>query len=115
MRTKQMRLIDALSDPEAHFVVPVYQRVYSWTQPHCEALLRDSLAAVLEGRPHFVGTLLYRDAGMADGLRELTLIDGQQRLATLALLAQWRNTACSCTYPMLTPCRPRRCVVFPVA
>lgn len=88
MRTKQMRLIDALSDPGVRYVVPVYQRVYSWTQPHCEALLRDSLAAALEDRPHFVGTLLYRDAGMRDGLRSLTLIDGQQRLATLALLAR---------------------------
>ena len=88
MRTKQMRLIDALSDPGVQYVVPVYQRVYSWTQPHCEALLRDSLAAALEGRPHFVGTLLYRDAGERDGLRRLTLIDGQQRLATLALLVR---------------------------
>ena len=69
-------------------MVSVYQRVYSWTRPHCEALLRDSLTAALEERPHFVGTLLYRDAGLQDGLRTLTLIDGQQRLATLALLAR---------------------------
>lgn len=88
MQTKQMRLIDALADPEVRYVVPVYQRVYSWTQPHCEALLRDSMAAAAEGRPHFVGTVLYRAAGEAGGVREHTLIDGQQRLATLALLAR---------------------------
>lgn len=86
MRTKQMRLIDALSDSGTRYVVPVYQRVYSWTQPHCEALLRDSMIAALENRSHFVGALLYRDAGARGDLHELTLIDGQQRLATLALL-----------------------------
>ena len=86
MKTKQMHLVDALADSGVRYVVPVYQRVYSWTQPHCEALLRDSMTAALEQRPHFVGTLLFRDAGTRDGLRELVLIDGQQRLATLALL-----------------------------
>lgn len=87
METKQMKLIDALCNPKTQFVVPVYQRVYSWTQPHCEALVRDSLAAAVEDREHFVGTVLYRPADINGGVRELTLIDGQQRLATVALLA----------------------------
>ena len=88
MQTKQMRMIDALANPAVRYVVPVYQRVYSWTQPHCEALLRDSMAASTEGRPHFVGTVLYRVAGDKGDVSEHTLIDGQQRLATLALLAR---------------------------
>lgn len=88
MRTKQMHLIDALTDPTVRYVVPVYQRVYSWTRPHCEALLRDSLAASVEERPHFVGTVLYRDSAQVEGMQTLTLIDGQQRLATLSLLAK---------------------------
>lgn len=87
MRIAQTRLVDALSDPKVQYVVPVYQRVYSWATPHCEALLRDSLMATYERRTHFVGTLLYRESGMKDGTQRLALIDGQQRLATLALLA----------------------------
>lgn len=87
MKTTQMKLIDALCNPDVQFVVPVYQRVYSWTQPHCEALIRDSLAAAIEKREHFVGTVLYRAAKTHGGVKELTLIDGQQRLATVALLA----------------------------
>lgn len=87
MQTRQIRLLDALADPEVQYIVPVYQRVYSWTRPHCEALLRDSLVAAYEDRPHFVGTLLYRDGGTSGGVRERSLIDGQQRLATTALLA----------------------------
>ena len=87
METKQMKLIDALCDPKTQFVVPVYQRVYSWNQPHCEALVRDSLAAAVEEREHFVGTVLYRPSGIHEGVQALTLIDGQQRLATVALLA----------------------------
>ena len=87
MKTRQTKLIDALCDPKTQYVVPVYQRVYSWTQPHCEALLRDSLAAAVEDKEHFVGTVLYRPAAEKDGVLPLTLIDGQQRLATVALLA----------------------------
>ena len=87
MITRQTKLIDALCDPATQYVVPVYQRVYSWTQPHCEALIRDSLAAAVEEREHFVGTILYRSAGVRNGVQALTLIDGQQRLATIALLA----------------------------
>lgn len=87
MKTKQAKLIDAMCDPKTQYVVPVYQRVYSWTQSHCEALIRDSLAAALEAREHFVGTILYRPAGVQGDVRTLTLIDGQQRLATIALLA----------------------------
>lgn len=81
-----MRLIDALADPGVQYVVPVYQRVYSWTHPHCEALVRDSLAAAVEERPHFVGTVLHRPGATCGDVQLLTLIDGQQRLATLALL-----------------------------
>lgn len=95
MQTKQIRMIEALDDPGVRYIVPVYQRVYSWAQPHCEALLRDSMAASMEGRPHFVGTVLYRVADGAGSVREHTLIDGQQRLATLALLAR---ALCNCMH-----------------
>ena len=87
MQITQKRLIDVLADSGKQYVVPVYQRVYSWTTPHCEALLRDSLLASYEKRPHFVGTLLFRDAGELDKVRRYALIDGQQRLATVILLA----------------------------
>lgn len=87
MQTKHAYLIDTLENPGTQYVVPVYQRVYSWGQPHCEALVRDALAAAVEDRDHFVGTLLYKPADSCSGVRTLMLIDGQQRLATMALLA----------------------------
>ena len=87
MNITQKRLIDLIADPEKQYVVPVYQRVYSWTTPLSEALLRDSLLASYEKRSHFVGTLLFRDAGQQGEIKRFALIDGQQRLATVVLLA----------------------------
>ncbi len=64
--------------------VPPYQRDYSWEVEQWEDLWNDILE--LRGRPddrHYMGALVVE--GKSD--REFLIIDGQQRLATLSLLA----------------------------
>ena len=64
--------------------VPPYQRDYSWEEEQWEDLWNDTLE--LRGRPddrHYMGALVVE--GKSD--REFLIIDGQQRLATLSLLA----------------------------
>ncbi|MCC7485537.1 MAG: DUF262 domain-containing protein [Burkholderiales bacterium] len=64
--------------------VPPYQRDYSWEEEQWEDLWNDLLE--LRGRPddrHYMGALVVE--GKSD--REFLIIDGQQRLATLTLLA----------------------------
>ena len=64
--------------------VPPYQRDYSWTEEQWEDLWNDILD--LRGRPderHYMGALVVE--GRSD--REFLIIDGQQRLATLSILA----------------------------
>ena len=63
---------------------PPYQRDYSWTEDQWEDLWND--IADLRSRPedrHYLGALVVE--GQND--REFLVIDGQQRLATLSLLA----------------------------
>lgn len=64
--------------------VPRYQRDYSWTSKQWDDLWMDILE-VRAGREdrHYLGTLVVESTND----REFTVIDGQQRLATLSVLA----------------------------
>jgi uncharacterized protein with ParB-like and HNH nuclease domain/predicted transport protein len=71
------------------FVIPVFQRDYSWTEPQCTQLWSDVLRAATSGdeRGHFLGSVVYIATGDSlAGFTRWLLIDGQQRLTTLTLL-----------------------------
>lgn len=64
--------------------VPPYQRDYSWTEEQWEDLWNDiEEMRGSAGERHYMGALVIE--GISD--REFLIIDGQQRLATLSLLA----------------------------
>ena len=71
------------------FVIPVFQRDYSWTEPQCAQLWSDVLRAAKsrDERGHFLGSVVYIATGDSlAGFTRWLLIDGQQRLTTLTLL-----------------------------
>lgn len=79
------------------YLVPFFQRSYSWTRKHWERLFDDVLALMQDGgtRQHFLGPL---DCTAAEHTPTVVpgylLIDGQQRLTTLTiLLAALRDVA----------------------
>ena len=66
--------------------VPSFQRDYSWHEENWEDLWQDIL--VLHTDPnssHYMGALVLQSSSTSD--KEFTVIDGQQRLATLSLIA----------------------------
>jgi len=72
------------------FVVPIYQRTYSWTETECKQLW-DDIIRVGESEKvnaHFIGSIVYIEKGQyhVSTQSPLLVIDGQQRLATIALL-----------------------------
>ena len=79
-----------LLDGNKQFAVPIFQRRYSWEKKHCEKLWNDvlSLGKSSTSQFHFIGSIVYIDtkANNASKVRELQVIDGQQRLTTLTLL-----------------------------
>lgn len=73
-------------------LVPEYQRAYAWNQPQWEDLWADVHEGLVNGTDHFLGTVVLRqmDETRRDSLgRDIEVfevVDGQQRVATLALL-----------------------------
>ena len=73
----------------SQFLIPVFQRDYSWTEAECEQLWRDVLeiASDAAGRGHFLGSVVYISTGDSSAaFTRWLLIDGQQRVTTLTLL-----------------------------
>ena len=71
------------------FVVPVYQRRYSWGKAQCRQLWADIVTAGRHpDRTHFIGSIVWMQEGGIgpDGVSRCLLIDGQQRLTSVTLL-----------------------------
>ncbi|WBU65625.1 GmrSD restriction endonuclease domain-containing protein [Paracoccus aerodenitrificans] len=72
------------------FVIPIYQRTYSWTERECRQLWDDIIRAGSDDTisVHFIGSIVYIEAGLSQVSHQapLLVIDGQQRLTTVTLL-----------------------------
>ncbi|TPH40329.1 DUF262 domain-containing protein [Helicobacter pylori] len=69
------------------FVIPIYQRLYSWKKEQCEQLWDDiiKIGGNDKANGHFIGSILYVLDGNTPS-SPLLIIDGQQRLTTITLL-----------------------------
>ena len=91
MKAVETKLLQFLHK-STQFVIPIYQRTYSWTEPECDQLWddiiragdRDDVAA------HFMGSIVYveRDSYSVTVQSPLLVIDGQQRLTTITLILE---------------------------
>ena len=88
MKASEVRLLEFL-DKSSQFVIPVYQRTYSWTEQECRQLCDDVLRNGTDGniQMHFIGSIVYVEYGFSQVFHRTSLqvIDGQQRLATVLL------------------------------
>lgn len=91
MKATEAKLLDFLTK-SPQFVIPIYQRTYSWTERECRQLWDDILRT---GRDeavaaHFVGSIVYIEKGLYQVSTQspLLVIDGQQRLTTVMLILE---------------------------
>ncbi|MGL2524297.1 GmrSD restriction endonuclease domain-containing protein [Helicobacter pylori] len=70
------------------FVIPIYQRLYSWGKEQCKQLWDDiiKIGGNDKMNGHFIGSILYVRDGITHSNNPLLIIDGQQRLTTITLL-----------------------------
>lgn len=91
MKATEAKLLDFLKK-SPQFVIPIYQRTYSWTERECRQLWEDILRAGNNDTvaAHFIGSIVYIEAGLFAVMRQppLLVIDGQQRLTTAMLILE---------------------------
>lgn len=78
--------VDSVLSRNYRYLVPDYQRRYSWRKKQWEALWKD--LSNLEGdQTHFMGAIVVvQQSGGLDDINTLEVVDGQQRLTTVSLL-----------------------------
>lgn len=89
MKAVDSALLELLKK-SSQFVVPIFQRQYSWTELECDQLWKDIVQAGSNQsyNAHFTGSIVY----VADGASTITsssphlIIDGQQRVTTVSIL-----------------------------
>ena len=90
MKAAETKVDRFLASNETAFAIPVYQRNYDWAKSQCQQLLKDivDVGGADDQLGHFIGSIVYvhDDVYSVAGLREFTIIDGQQRLTTLTLI-----------------------------
>ena len=91
MKATEAKLLSFLQK-STQFVIPIYQRTYSWTHKECRQLWDDILRAGSTDTVavHFIGSIVYIEAGLSQVTHQapLLVIDGQQRLTTVSLLIE---------------------------
>lgn len=80
-----------LTQNKTQFVIPVYQRNYDWTTTECKQLLEDIIEVGSKKNSddtHFIGSIVFIHDGVytSSDVKQLVIIDGQQRLTTMTLL-----------------------------
>src|SRR5215218_99447 len=89
MKATEARLLTFLKK-SPQFIIPIYQRTYSWAIVECRQLWNDILRAGSRDdvSVHFIGSIVYVEQGLSQVTSHapLLVIDGQQRLTTLTIL-----------------------------
>ena len=89
-----MKAVDShlltLLKASSQFIVPIYQRLYSWQEPECAQLWADILRAGSSPKlgAHFTGSIVYvaSDQATNTSAEPDLIIDGQQRVTTVTLI-----------------------------
>jgi uncharacterized protein with ParB-like and HNH nuclease domain/predicted transport protein len=89
MKATEAKFLDFIKK-SPQFVIPIYQRTYSWTERECKQLWEDIVRTGNNDKvsAHFIGSIVYVEKGLYQVTSQspLLVIDGQQRLTTISLL-----------------------------
>lgn len=86
MKANENNILRFIGGTDKKFIIPVYQRPYSWKKENCVQLLKDLKDVyIFNYESHFFGSIVFvsQNNGVCE---EHTIIDGQQRITTVSLL-----------------------------
>jgi len=82
MQFRQTTVLGLFDSSQKHFVIPVYQRAYSWVIDEWTVFLNDLTEQIKGNNNYFFGNILLETVRKDI---EYEIIDGQQRLTTLTI------------------------------
>lgn len=86
------KAIKSLLKSGRQFVIPRFQREYSWEKRNCEEFLDDIIKCLkckdgkLETSSYFLGTMLFIGNFEEKSDKKILVVDGQQRITTITIL-----------------------------
>lgn len=91
MKAKETNFLELMQNQAHQYIVPIYQRTYSWGEKQCQVLWEDvlSISKKKDEDRHFIGSIVCFNACMINlpgALNKEIIIDGQQRITTISLL-----------------------------
>ena len=89
MKASSANFLTVIKGPK-QFVIPIYQRTYSWQIAQCNKLFNDIFRISIDGSSpgHFIGSVVYFQESIhtVSDVPKLLVIDGQQRLTTISIM-----------------------------
>ncbi len=87
MQTNISNLVNDVLNNGRMFLIPVYQRNYSWREQECKVLF-DDIMEIYNGnyKKHFIGSVVWKPEN--GNSNNLNIIDGQQRITTMFLICK---------------------------
>jgi uncharacterized protein with ParB-like and HNH nuclease domain len=74
-----------IMDSSRKYIVPPFQRDYSWESEQWEDLW-DDIESLKEEKNHYMGYVVIQTQNTSDGKKIFKIIDGQQRLTTISII-----------------------------
>ena len=91
--TPEVKNIRQLLNSKKQFLIPRFQREYSWEKKNYEEFLNDIIKGLkindigqLSSEKYFLGTMLFIGSYTDGTTKEIEVVDGQQRLTTITIL-----------------------------
>ncbi|AWB28488.1 DUF262 domain-containing protein [Halococcoides cellulosivorans] len=80
------RSMGFLFESNDQFIIPSYQRRYSWESNQVNDLWKDLQKIEGDDEDHFFGTIVFMSRSSAQGATKYDIVDGQQRITTVSIL-----------------------------
>jgi len=87
MKANDSKISSFIGNSERVFIIPPFQRNYTWTLDECKELFDDILTSIKKHSEHYIGNIVYyvgKDSSAS--FSEYILVDGQQRITSILLL-----------------------------
>ncbi len=87
MKATDSKIRSFIGNSERVFLIPPFQRNYTWSNEQCEELFDDIIASIKKQKTHYIGNIVYfvgKDSSAS--FLQYILVDGQQRITSILLL-----------------------------